>query len=746
MLRKVLAAVAVAVVSMLVASPTALAKNDDNTNEVTYWQNLYGNGTVCYKDDTTKGSEGASSVTLNDGHWSHLIVKGGAEDTGSGPGNVVYDNPKAGVAYSTPKNHGGNIAGLSHWIVCETPAPQVQDTPVQPTNPTIVDMCGTANDAVTLPDGNGTISYKIKDGYVYASLSGNNVTWGDTPSGWTKYGEVLKFKLPKFNTDPCEHQETVCWLMDNYKGGSSNPDAVSGQSSLFPQTRVNCNDPIPCGMWVQKDVYDINTAVKEEIWQNLGDTLEWIKGQPEDAKIYKSHTFIYGGKCKPEQPAAQTGTDKRHTTMCTAPADGTSTTTYYEKSWTRDWTWNASKWKWELGNKVYSNEVVTGTKVVDDATCIPNQPQSLQGKDTRQIQVCNDPANGTATKTSYETPWSQPYVWNSTSHAWVLGAKVFGAETVTGTEVLDDATCVPEQPQGLSGDDVRQAQQCNVPADGTATVTHFSTPWTQDYVWNATSHAWELGAKVYGEEVVAGTEVLPADSCIPAKPETLKGTDPIPPTQQCTKPADGTAMVTSYARDWTQESVWNSTTHAWELGEKVYGDQYVTSEAVIEVGNCNPPTLSGTLVASQCVDDVPWINYDVQLNDPDGTSTDDGTATFTFTAPGTSESFVKVVPIGSGRFLWPGATATDNGDGTFTATGWPGWAFVDDEWVETGNDNYGWTRAGVNVHVAVNPQMDVSLSYPPPSQLCVAGPPTEIHGELDAPPATAVEAQAQYAG
>jgi len=159
------------------------------------------------------------------------------------------------------------------------------------------------------------------------------------------------------------------------------------------------------------------------------------------------------------------------------------------------------------------------------------------------------------------------------------------------------------------------------------------------------------------------------------------------------------------------------------------------------------PTLAGTIVSSVCKADVPWIFYSIQLNDPYGVSTNTtGKAKFTFTAKNSAEKYEKEVPIGTGKFLWPGASAKNLGGGKYEATGWPGWALVDGEWESVGNDNYGWTRNGVSVLVEVNPTMTVNLAYPPPTKLCVAGPPTEVHNQLDAPPADAVEAEAQYAG
>ncbi|HEX7834054.1 MAG TPA: hypothetical protein VF479_01140 [Pseudolysinimonas sp.] len=93
----------------------------DNTNEVTYWENLYP-GTTCYKDDTTYGSVTGDGlgVVLLPGTYAVLIVKSGAEDNGDGPGNAVFENPTPGTTYYGPLNNGGQQGAVSHWIVCIT--------------------------------------------------------------------------------------------------------------------------------------------------------------------------------------------------------------------------------------------------------------------------------------------------------------------------------------------------------------------------------------------------------------------------------------------------------------------------------------------------------------------------------------------------------------------------------------------------------------------------------------------------
>ena len=110
-----------------------------NPNTAEYWEaQLEEDGITayCYKYETIPGynshgtSDGAS-VVLNPfdqswpgDHWALLVVKGGSVDTGNGPGNNVIFNPTAGVAYFPPTNGGGNVAGVSHWIVCKGETPE----------------------------------------------------------------------------------------------------------------------------------------------------------------------------------------------------------------------------------------------------------------------------------------------------------------------------------------------------------------------------------------------------------------------------------------------------------------------------------------------------------------------------------------------------------------------------------------------------------------------------------------------
>ena len=138
-------------------------------------------------------------------------------------------------------------------------------------------------------------------------------------------------------------------------------------------------------------------------------------------------------------------------------------------------------------------------------------------------------------------------------------------------------------------------------------------------------------------------------------------------------------------------------------------------------GSPEEPTLAGSFAVGDCVRDVPWINFAVELTDPDSQVTT--TAVTLVLSDGTNS---VTIPLGqlagnelSGRVLWPGATVDADGD----PTGWPGWEFVDGEW-RTTDGNFAWTRGDISAVISVNPEIAVPLSYPPASPVCVTGPRT----------------------
>lgn len=71
--------------------------------------------------------------------------------------------------------------------------------------------------------------------------------------------------------------------------------------------------------------------------------------------------------------------------------------------------------------------------------------------------------------------------------------------------------------------------------------------------------------------------------------------------------------------------------------------------------------------------------------------------------------------------MWPGAAIDDEGNGT----AWPGWAFVDGEWV-VDDSNFGWVRGDtVELFVEVNPEIALAVSYPDATPDC-ANPPVVV--------------------
>lgn len=145
-------------------------------------------------------------------------------------------------------------------------------------------------------------------------------------------------------------------------------------------------------------------------------------------------------------------------------------------------------------------------------------------------------------------------------------------------------------------------------------------------------------------------------------------------------------------------------------------------------GPCIDPEFNGaSITQSECLDDTPWINYSVVVDDPDGQMSS-RTARLIFVHPSDPSQNHEIV-LGDvtagealqGRVLWPGASVDPI---TGEPTGWPGWAQdAQGNWYETADDeNFRWTRFLTEITLAVNPQMQIAITYPPPSEECVAGP------------------------
>jgi LPXTG-motif cell wall-anchored protein len=145
------------------------------------------------------------------------------------------------------------------------------------------------------------------------------------------------------------------------------------------------------------------------------------------------------------------------------------------------------------------------------------------------------------------------------------------------------------------------------------------------------------------------------------------------------------------------------------------------------------PTLAGSVAVGECVADAPYISYDITLTDPDDQTS--GNAASLVLSSGANQ---VTIPLGtlvddhlSGRVLWPGASV----DGAGNPTGWPGWAYVNAEWVTT-SGNFAWTRGSISAVIKVNPDLAVPLSYPAATPNCTAQPPTALSPETPESPET----------
>lgn len=114
-----------------------------------------------------------------------------------------------------------------------------------------------------------------------------------------------------------------------------------------------------------------------------------------------------------------------------------------------------------------------------------------------------------------------------------------------------------------------------------------------------------------------------------------------------------------------------------------------------------------------CDAETPYLVYEVSL--PEGSeAAGENPLTVTFLNPDGEDHVTTDLPL-EGRLLWPGASAEE-------PLQWPGWEQLEDgSYVET-DDNYAWTRDGVQVQFEVNPDYSMVVNYPPASEECADAP------------------------
>jgi hypothetical protein len=124
-----------------------------------------------------------------------------------------------------------------------------------------------------------------------------------------------------------------------------------------------------------------------------------------------------------------------------------------------------------------------------------------------------------------------------------------------------------------------------------------------------------------------------------------------------------------------------------------------------------------------CRNDFPYLSYDIQLKN---FTANQATLEWYSSNPGDNPNELQATQIINsagnaqvssfvGEILWPGAS--------LNPVDWPGWDFVDGEWIVTRDDLGGKLRPQARVEVLVNPEIDTTTLYPPATPACNANPP-----------------------
>jgi uncharacterized repeat protein (TIGR01451 family)/fimbrial isopeptide formation D2 family protein len=127
------------------------------------------------------------------------------------------------------------------------------------------------------------------------------------------------------------------------------------------------------------------------------------------------------------------------------------------------------------------------------------------------------------------------------------------------------------------------------------------------------------------------------------------------------------------------------------------------------------PELSVEVLSPVCDGNVPYLRYDISVVDLPGADS----VTITWVNPDGDDIVLADQPLTNldPGILWPGAVIDDQGN----PIDWPGWTLQDDgTWVE--GDEFDWVRPSVEVRFEVNPELSLTVDYPPSSPVCVPGP------------------------
>ncbi|MBK1438897.1 gliding motility-associated C-terminal domain-containing protein, partial [Parapedobacter sp. ISTM3] len=216
------------------------------------------------------------------------------------------------------------------------------------------------------------------------------------------------------------------------------------------------------------------------------------------------------------------------------------------------------------------------------------------------------------------------------------------------------------------------------------------------------------------EAVFTGTGTLPVPTYVA---DSYSGTGAY---NQTLLPGESAVYRATYAITQQDIDAGGVTNQALVAG-KDPGDGDVTDQSGTAEGNddateepLEAPVITATAFG-ECINDVPHLNY--TITPQNFTPAASVTATITWSdTDGNVIDEMTGLPL-SGRILWPGAVVDGDGNGI----DWPGWSFVDGQWMETA-DGFEGLRPQAVVTITVNPSVTLTVDYPPASADCYAAP------------------------
>jgi hypothetical protein len=343
------------------------------------------------------------------------------------------------------------------------------------------------------------------------------------------------------------------------------PSQPSAETRGVPQGEPSCELG---GVTRWSDVYTTGY-----VWN--ADERAWVLGQ-ETGPVRSGVTFSpytdeqYFELCAPAQPAAEERRVPQNLASCELGGVQSWVDVY-----TTEYAWNAGARAWESGEETGPVTAEQDFTAYTDAEYFNYCSESRPAPEQREVPR-SDASCETGGVTSWTDVYTTEYVWNAGTRAWMLGHEtgpVKADETFTAyTDEEFHELCAGVQPAAEQRQVAQAVSSCDLGG-----VTSWNDVYTTEYVWNAGSRAWQLGAESApvreGETFTPYSDGEYFELCAPAPPAPI--VVEVAGVQASCKIRGTRTWVDVY----TTEHVWNADTRAWEAGEE--SDVVRTDEAFV---------------------------------------------------------------------------------------------------------------------------------------------------------------------